>query len=110
MESLIASIVSANLGPKWVQLCAKLELDPRDRYRFAAQYQDKAQEEKYRCCLIDTIEKWRSTDAVQKLDGKEAMRLLLCALEMIQGFKELANDLGQANGTKINVWTCNCLI
>ena len=103
MESLIASIVSANLGPKWAQLCTRLELAPRDRYRFVTQHQDKEQEEKYRCCLMDTIEKWRSTEPVQKLDEKEAMRLLLCALEKIQGFKRLASDLGQANGTTISL-------
>ena len=99
MDFVVERIVSAKLGPKWVQLCSRLQLRARDRYRIEAAHGNgntRTMDERYACYVRDTIEEWRST--VSKTDENEAIKHLLCALERVQGFEDVAREIALESG------------
>lgn len=95
MESVIERIVG-EVGPKWIQLYSRLGLGARDRWRIDSEHTNKPAEVKQQNCARDCIQLWRKS--VQHLDEAEAMRQLLTALRKIQGFVQLADELGKING------------
>ena len=54
MENLTEQI-SAELGPKWVQLYSRLGLGPSDRYRFITAHKDEPKPAREMKCARDTI-------------------------------------------------------
>lgn len=51
---------------------------------------------RHRKCAVDTMVHWKSS--LKEVEETEAMRRLLTALRMVQGFEELAAELGQQQG------------
>ena len=95
MESVIERI-ACEVGPKWIQLYSRLGLGPRDRYRIDTEHANKSTETKQQNCARDCIQLWRKS--VQDLDEAEAMRQLLTAFRKVEGFVQLADELGTMNG------------
>lgn len=95
MDSVVERIISLKLGPKWVQLYSRLNLGPRDRFRIETAHSGKNPEERFACCVRDTINKWRATLATS-VDEEEAIRRLLCALERVQGYEDVTSDIASA--------------
>lgn len=100
MESVIERIIR-EVGPKWIQLYSRLGLGPRDRWRIDSEHTNKPTEIKQQNCARDCIQLWRKS--VQHLDEAEAMKHLLTALRKVQGFVNLADELGRING---RTWSC----
>ena len=54
MEDLTEQI-AAEIGPKWVQLLSRLQLDYRERYKLCAKHKDAAKPLLEANCTRDTI-------------------------------------------------------
>ena len=99
MDRLTEEVSNQPLGQKWQQLYVRLGLmglEPRKRYSIVAEHKGKKDEEKTRCCILDTIALWRRTESVVGMSEKEMMKQLLNALSQVQGFNAVALQLGQA--------------
>ena len=99
MEALIEEIASQAFGAKWEQLYHRLGLQYRDRYRIAVEHKDEAEADRIRCCVKDTVALWLKSPAIMKQSEREKMKILLDALNCVQGFETIALELSHKYGT-----------
>ena len=99
MEELIEEVVGQAFGPRWQQFYHRLGLQFRDRYRIEVEHKDKAEADKIRCCVKDTITLWLKSAAVVKQSEREKMETLLDTLSSVQGFETVALELSDKYGT-----------
>ena len=98
MEELVEEVASQHFGAKWQQFYHRLGLEYRDRFRISVEHKDKAEADRIRCCVEDTIALWLKSEPVVKQSEREKMKLLLNALQSVQGFETLAVQLSDRHG------------
>ena len=99
MEELIEEVASQSFGARWQQFYLRLGLQYRERYRIEVEHKDKAEADKIRCCVKDTISLWLKSSAVVKQSERERMKTLLDTLSSVQGFETVALELSDKYGT-----------
>ena len=103
MEELVEEVASQAFGPRWKQFYVRLGLQYRDRYRIEVEHKDKANGERIRCCVKDTIGLWLKSAAIVKQSEREKMKTLLDTFSTVQGFETVASDLCGKYGMFINI-------
>jgi hypothetical protein len=101
MEELIEEVASQTFGARWQQFYHRLGLQFLDRYRIEVEHKDKAEGDRIRSCVEDTIALWLKSAAVVKLSEREKMKTLLDTLSTVQGFETITLELGGKYGTYI---------
>ena len=99
MEELIEEVASQAFGEKWKQFYYRLGLEHRDRFRIVVEHKDKAESDRVRCCVKDTITLWLKSESIVKQSEREKMKLLLNALKNVQEFETVAIQLSNRHGT-----------
>ena len=101
MEELIEEVASQSFGAKWQQFYHRLGLQHRDRFRIEVEHKDRAETDRVRCCVKDTITLWLKSPAPMKQSERERMKTLLDTLSSVQGFESVALELSGKYGTYI---------
>lgn len=99
-------VASQPLKAKWKQLYSRLGLrDHRNMFQIVADHSDKSEGDKFRCCILDTIDLWKKSGPVARQSEKEKMKLLLTALRNIQGFEAVALRLSEKHSKSYTDYT-----
>ena len=99
MEELIEEVSNQSFGARWQQFYHRLGLQFRERYRIEVDHKDKAEADRIRCCVKDTIALWLKSAAIVKQSEREKMKTLLDTLSTVQGLETVAFELSSKYGT-----------